>query len=121
VTARGREALLPHLLPLADLVTPNIPEAEALSGVAIRRARDVREAATRLMERVRGAVFIKGGHRAGGATDWYCDGRSITALRVVRRKGPRLHGSGCILSAAIAAGLAKGLASSMRCGPRRGT
>jgi hydroxymethylpyrimidine/phosphomethylpyrimidine kinase len=109
LTARAREAMLRYLFPLADLITPNASEAGQLAGVRIRHERDILEAAKRLMERGPRAVLIKGGHIAAGATDWYYDGRLLQSFKAAWRRGPKLHGSGCILSAAIAAGLARGL------------
>jgi hydroxymethylpyrimidine/phosphomethylpyrimidine kinase len=101
--------LLNHLFPLADLVTPNLPEAEEIAGMAIATRGDVLEAAKRLKGFGPRAVLIKGGHGDGEATDWYYDGKALSMLTAPRKTGGNLHGSGCILSAAIAAGLAKGM------------
>lgn len=109
LSRRALKALVSHLFPLADLVTPNLPEAEEIAGMAIRGRNGLLEAAKRLKGCGPGAVLIKGGHGEGGATDWYYDGKALTALKTPRIWRGKLHGSGCILSAAIAAGLAKGM------------
>jgi hydroxymethylpyrimidine/phosphomethylpyrimidine kinase len=133
--------LLDELMPLARVVTPNIPEAETLSGIAINSEADMRRAAAILRERGARAVLIKGGHlgaRASGplplantdagktpalpaedasrmpavpeeAIDVLDDEGRVTVFREKRVSGAELHGSGCILSAAIAAGLGKGM------------
>lgn len=101
-------AILERLLPLADLVTPNLGEAEALTGRAVHDANDMRLAALALMDRGAKAVLIKGGHLGGDVvTDLLCDRtgvREFTRPRV----NVRTHGTGCRLSAAIAANLALG-------------
>lgn len=118
VSKHGR-ALLPddavravreRLLPCASLVTPNVPEAEALTGIAIRNLDDMRRAACRIREMGALAVLIKGGHLEGDATDLLFDGaewRELPAPRIATR---HTHGTGCTYSAAIAAGLAHGIA-----------
>ena len=70
-------ALREKLLPLATLVTPNIPEAEALTGITIESDDDVRRAAQEIIDMGPASVVVKGGHRAGPATDLYYDGRSF--------------------------------------------
>jgi hydroxymethylpyrimidine/phosphomethylpyrimidine kinase len=98
------------LLPRAALVTPNLPEAEALTGIAIRGMEDMRAAASRIREMGARAVLIKGGHLEAGATDLLWDGggwREFPAPRIPTR---HTHGTGCTYSAAITAGLACGLA-----------
>ena len=103
-------AIRDHLLPRAALLTPNVPEAEALTGIAIRNLDDMRRAACRLCEMGARAVLIKGGHLDGDATDVLFDGvewREFPAARVETR---HTHGTGCTYSAAITAGLARGMA-----------
>ena len=102
-------AMARHLFPLAALVTPNLREAEGIAGVKIRGARGLDEAARRILEMGPRAVLIKGGHGEGEATDWLFDETGKRPFSAARVCGARLHGSGCILSAAIAAGLARGL------------
>ncbi|MCX6340011.1 MAG: bifunctional hydroxymethylpyrimidine kinase/phosphomethylpyrimidine kinase [Candidatus Aureabacteria bacterium] len=109
LSRRAEKALVRHLFPLADLVTPNLLEAEEVAGITIRGRGDILEAAKRLRAHGPRAVLIKGGHGGGGATDWYYDGTALSTLRAPRSARGKLHGSGCILSAAIAAGLAKGM------------
>jgi len=105
---RALEALVEKLFPLAGLVTPNLPEAEKFAGMEIKKEGDLREAARRIVNCGAGAVLIKGGHGQGRIMDLYYDGRRFLEFKSKRRCGTRLHGSGCILSAAIAAFLARG-------------
>ena len=103
-------ALAERLLPLATLITPNLPEAEVLLGDAIETAADVRLAAKTLARKFRCAVLVKGGHSADGAAeDVLYDGRRFRSFTCPRVKDPvSTHGTGCTLAAAIAAGLALG-------------
>jgi len=91
-------------------VTPNVPEAEALTGLAIRGLEDMRRAASRIRELGARAVLIKGGHMPGDATDVLFDGAAWREFPAPRLETRHTHGSGCTYSAAIAAGLARGLA-----------
>jgi hydroxymethylpyrimidine/phosphomethylpyrimidine kinase len=96
-------------LPLCDLVTPNIPEAEALSGVRIRTASDRRDAARAIAAFGAGAVLIKGGHASGDSVcDLLYDGRLFREFVNPRIRTRATHGTGCMLSSAIAANLALG-------------
>jgi len=97
------------LLPCATLVTPNIPEAEALTGSAIRSLEDVRRAACLIHSMGARAVLIKGGHLEGESTDVLLDGISYREFPAPRIATSHTHGTGCTYSAAIAAGLATGL------------
>jgi hydroxymethylpyrimidine/phosphomethylpyrimidine kinase len=99
-----------QLMPLATLVTPNVPEAEALSGISIHSRDDTHRAAARLREMGVRAVLIKGGHREGDATDLLCDADGFREFSAPRLKTRHTHGTGCTYSAAITAGLARGLA-----------
>jgi len=103
-------ALAERLLPLATLITPNLPEAEVLLGDAIETAADVRLAAKTLARKFRCAILVKGGHSADGAAeDVLYDGRRFRAFVRPRMKDPvSTHGTGCTLAAATAAGLALG-------------
>jgi hydroxymethylpyrimidine/phosphomethylpyrimidine kinase len=123
------EILISDLLPLARLVTPNIPEAETLAGIEITSEEAMRVAAQKIRDLGARAVLIKGGHlktqKADGsrqtaeteggcaltkdAIDVLDDSGKVTVFREQRLMGAGLHGSGCILSAAIAAGLGKGM------------
>ncbi len=107
--AQAVATLKQRLLPLAALVTPNIPEAEVLSGMSIRGEGDMIAAATAISRNHRCAVLLKGGHRICDANDLLCDGESRTWFRGRRIPNPNTHGTGCTLSSAIAAGLARGL------------
>ena len=100
--------LIERLIPLADVLTPNLPEAEALTGIAIRSARDAERVAARLRGYGAKAVLLKGGHGRGReATDRWFDARGALELRHPRLAG-QFHGTGCTLSSALAAELAKG-------------
>jgi len=101
-------ALRSKLIPLATIVTPNIPEAEVLAGMKLRGADEIREAAIRIVKMGAKAVLIKGGHLKGSAVDLYYDGKKFVALNAPRIRSKNTHGTGCTLSAAIAAGLAQG-------------
>ncbi len=98
------------LLPLCDLVTPNLPEAAALVGAsASRPPRDRRVAAGAIADLGARAVLIKGGHGRGGEVrDLYFDGRFFTEFVAPRIRTRATHGTGCTLSSAIAANLALG-------------
>lgn len=104
----GVAALRERLLPLATLVTPNLREAEVLTGRPVTDPAGMREAARALVALGAGAALVKGGHLAGDAIDVLYDGHEFRELRAPRIEGRRLHGTGCVLSAAIAAGLALG-------------
>jgi len=97
-----------RLLPLADVVTPNAPEAEALTGIAVTSVADSARAARRLVELGARAALVKGGHLTGPAIDVLWDGTRMTELRADRMDSRHTHGTGCTLSAAIAARLALG-------------
>ena len=100
--------LMGELLPLAALVTPNIPEAQVLSGLTIRDREDMMAAAKHIADTCRCAVLLKGGHSVNDANDLlYADGE-LCWFEGKRIHNPNTHGTGCTLSAAIAANLAKG-------------
>ena len=110
LTRASLSRLRADLLPLCDLVTPNIPEAEALAGIRIRRDSDRRLAAGLIAGLGARAVLIKGGHAPGAEVrDLYFDGRFFTEFVTPRIRTRATHGTGCTLSAAIAANLARGL------------
>ena len=102
------EALIRHILPLALVVTPNLPEAEVLSGITVSNREDMEEAARRIGKLGARHVLVKGGHLKGDAVDILWNGREMTAFQVPRVESSNTHGTGCTFSAAIAAGLAKG-------------
>lgn len=102
------KTLTSQLLPLAALVTPNIPEAEILTGMTIRSEADMVTAARIISQRWGCAVLCKGGHSVSDANDLlFAQGR-IRWFRGKRVPNPNTHGTGCTLSSAIAANLAKG-------------
>lgn len=101
-------ALRTKLIPLANVVTPNIPEAEELTGMTLRTSEDRREAARQIIKMGAKTVVIKGGHLKGPAMDLFYDGKKFTALNAPRIRTKNTHGTGCTFSAAIAAYLAKG-------------
>jgi len=107
----AEDAMRQLMLPRALLITPNLPEAEVLTGMAeIRDTQAMREAARVLHAAGARHVLVKGGHLTGPVlTDLYFDGTSYEALETPHLDTPHTHGTGCTLSAAIAAGLAKGL------------
>jgi hydroxymethylpyrimidine/phosphomethylpyrimidine kinase len=98
-----------ELLPLAMVLTPNLPEAEVLVGHPLESDGDIREAARNIARMGPRAVLMKGGHRHGDATDILYDGTDFLELTSERFDTPNTHGTGCTLSAAIAAGLSRGL------------
>jgi hydroxymethylpyrimidine/phosphomethylpyrimidine kinase len=103
-------ALKTRLLPLADLMTPNVLEAESLTGLQIREPEDLRVAARRLREQFRCAVLLKGGHlrNINSAMDIFFDGKTELLLSAPFVRGVSTHGTGCTYSAAIAAFCARG-------------
>lgn len=102
------ETLKKFLFPLATVITPNIPEAEKLSNIKIETADDMKKAAQIIFENYGCAVLCKGGHSLNDANDILFDGNAkIFAGKKI--DNPNTHGTGCTLSSAIAAGLAKGL------------
>jgi hydroxymethylpyrimidine/phosphomethylpyrimidine kinase len=116
-STHGRELLPPNavralrelLLPHAALAVPNVPEAEALAGIAIHGLADVHRAACIIRSIGPSAVLIKGGHLEAENTDVLFDGVSFREFPAPRLATPHTHGTGCTYSAAITASLAAGL------------
>ncbi len=102
-------ALRTRLLPLAAVITPNLPEAEVLLGRAITSLGERRRAAAEIVAMGAGAVVVKGGHADGDPVDVFYDGHRMVELPGTRIATANTHGSGCVFSAAIAAGLARGV------------
>jgi len=102
------ETLRSRLIPLATIVTPNLPETEQLTGIPGSRLQDIKESARRIINMGAKSVVIKGGHRKGPATDIFYDGKKFHELKTARVNTPHTHGTGCTFSAAIAANLARG-------------
>lgn len=96
------------LLPIAILATPNIPEAEVLSGMKIENEDDMVQAAIHINQTYGCAVLVKGGHNINDANDLLCADGKIKWFYGKRIDNPNTHGTGCTLSSAIAANLAKG-------------
>lgn len=108
--AAGTRALVAALLPLADLITPNLPEAEALLGRRVRGVAGMKAAARQLRDLGARAVLLKGGHRRGAAVDVFVDAAETLLLSAPRSASPDTRGTGCVLSSACACFLARGLA-----------
>jgi hydroxymethylpyrimidine/phosphomethylpyrimidine kinase len=108
--ADARTALADRILPLALVVTPNLPEAEVLAGMRVVEPEDMEEAARRIHVMGPRYVLVKGGHLKGDATDLLWNGREFTRFTAARVDSANTHGTGCTFSAAIAAGLARGQA-----------
>lgn len=102
-------ALRDDLIPIAALVTPNVPEAEALTGNRIHTLDDMRAAAQHIYATGARAVLIKGGHMQGDAIDILFDDCGFAEFAAPRLGTHHTHGTGCTYSAAIASGLARGL------------
>ncbi len=96
------------LLPLAAVVTPNIPESEVMSGMRISNKLDMEQAAKYIGERYGCSVLLKGGHSISDANDLLYENGEMTWFEGVRINNPNTHGTGCTLSSAIASNLAKG-------------
>jgi len=109
IADKALKILKEKLLPLADLVTPNIPEAEILSEMRIDKAIDMEEAAGHISEKYGCSVLLKGGHNINDANDFlYEKSGNKVWFNGKRIDNPNTHGTGCTLSSAIAANLAKG-------------
>ncbi|MBI3636375.1 MAG: bifunctional hydroxymethylpyrimidine kinase/phosphomethylpyrimidine kinase [Candidatus Rokubacteria bacterium] len=106
----ARAALIADVVPLAEVVTPNLHEAAALAGMPVETEREMEEAARRIRLLGPRTVLVKGGHLKDAATDILWDGRAFTRFTAERIDSPNAHGTGCTFSAAIAANRARGLA-----------
>ncbi len=104
----GVTALVRRLLPICLVLTPNLDEAEELSGLTVRTTDQMREAARVIHGKGAPYVLVKGGHLEGDSTDVFFDGSSFEEIRGRRVEGADTHGTGCVLSAAITARLALG-------------
>ena len=108
ISEEAVDALKEKLLPLATLLTPNIPEAEVLSGMTIENAADMEKAARAISEKYGCAVLCKGGHQISDADDLLWREGTGVWFRGRRIQNSNTHGTGCTLSSAIASNLAKG-------------
>ncbi len=104
----ARGALAHRMVPLAHVVTPNLPEAAALAEMPVDTEKDMEEAARRIHRLGARHVLVKGGHLKDTATDILFDGRAFTRFAAPRVDSTSTHGTGCTFSSAIAAGLAHG-------------
>ena len=104
------DALRRVLIPLAKVVTPNLPEAEAITGREVKTLDQARDAARYIVE-VLGAksAVVKGGHMQGPATDTFYDGAEIKLFTAQRVSTTNTHGTGCTFASAVAAGIANGM------------
>ncbi len=105
----AKDALIKKLFPLADCLTPNIPEAEILSGMSIKNKDDMLKSARIISAGLSGAVLIKGGHSENSADDLLFTNGSAVWLTGQRISNPNNHGTGCTLASAISCNLANGL------------
>lgn len=101
-------ALIEKIIPLADVLTPNIPEAECISGIKIHNLDDVHKAAEIIHRMGCKSVLIKGGHAIGDAEDTLYDGKNFSYYKTERINTKNTHGTGCTLSSSIASNLALG-------------
>jgi hydroxymethylpyrimidine/phosphomethylpyrimidine kinase len=104
----ARDALGRRLVPLAEVVTPNLPEASVLAGMSVSTEKEMEEAARRILALGARTVLVKGGHLADSATDILFDGARFVRFEAARIPSTATHGTGCTYSSAIAAGLALG-------------
>jgi hydroxymethylpyrimidine/phosphomethylpyrimidine kinase len=102
------QTLIEELLPVSTLVTPNIPEAQVLSGLTIETKEDMVTAAKRIGDHYHCAVLLKGGHSINDANDLLYANSELHWFEGKRINNPNTHGTGCTLSSAIASNLAKG-------------
>ena len=108
ISEEAIDTLKTRLLPLAKVATPNIPEAEILSGMSIKTTDDIEKAAELISRNCGCAVLLKGGHNINDANDYLYENGTGTWFMAERIDNPNTHGTGCTLSSAIAANLAKG-------------
>jgi len=104
----ARETLIKELIPLALVITPNIPEAEVLTGMRIATKNNMKKAAVKIHKLGAKNVVIKGGHLEGEAMDLLFDGKSFYEFTAKRINTRHTHGTGCTFASAIATGLAQG-------------
>lgn len=109
----AKESLIKRLIPLAYVITPNLPEAEVITGMKIDDINSMKAAAKAIHKLGAKNVLIKGGHLENDATDILFDGENITEFKSERINTKNTHGTGCTLSSAIAANLGKGMEMAM--------
>ena len=104
------DALRSLLIPIATVVTPNLPEAAVLVGRSVESLEDARQAARDIVAMGAQSAVVKGGHLEGDAVDVFYDGRELREFTAARVGTASTHGTGCTFASAIAAGLARGMA-----------
>ena len=102
------EVLVSRLFPLALVITPNLPEAEVLTGMRIESPKDIKRAAVKLGELGPGYVIVKGGHLGGEPVDLLYDGSNFREYVGIRHQTPHTHGTGCTFASALTALIARG-------------
>ncbi len=105
------DTLIETIIPLADVLTPNIPEAEKIAGMQIASVEDMKKAAEKIQAMGCKAIVVKGGHHIGDAVDVLFDGQEFWLFETERIDTKNTHGTGCTFSSAIAANLANGLSA----------
>ena len=103
------DTLIKTIIPLADVLTPNIPEAEKIAGMEIKTVADMEAAAKKICAMGCKGIVVKGGHHIGNAVDVLFDGKEFYHFETERINTKNTHGTGCTFSSAIAANLANGL------------
>ena len=103
------DTLIKTIIPLADVLTPNIPEAEKIAGMEIKTVADMEAAAKKICAMGCKGIVVKGGHHIGNAVDVLFDGKEFYHFEIERINTKNTHGTGCTFSSAIAANLANGL------------
>ncbi|KAB2335850.1 bifunctional hydroxymethylpyrimidine kinase/phosphomethylpyrimidine kinase [Bacillus mesophilum] len=106
--AEAVTSLIEHMLPIATIITPNIPEAEVILGYPISNKKDMEKACVEITKLGARSVLLKGGHMKGDPDDLYYDGTDFHWISGTRIETKNTHGTGCTLSSAIAANLARG-------------
>ncbi len=109
LSPKAKEALITELIPLATLLTPNLPEAEVITGRKIATIKEMEEAAIRIHSLGAKAVLVKGGHLEDDATDICFDGHEFSYFKGEKIQTSNTHGTGCTLSSSIASNLANNL------------
>lgn len=105
----AKDALIKRLIPLATILTPNLPEAEVITGMKIETLEEMEESARKIYSMGAKNVFVKGGHLENDATDILFDGKTIFKFPGKRINTKNTHGTGCTISSAIASNLANGM------------
>lgn len=108
ISEDAQKTLIDELLPMGTVITPNIPEAEALCGFEIKNEQDMIKAAAAISEKYSGAILVKGGHLVNDAVDLLYENGIVHWYKSEKINNQNTHGTGCTLSSAIACNLAEG-------------